>query len=389
MYQVKTFNAIAQKGLEEFDDEFQINCSDDPDAYLIRSVNLLKSDFPKKLKTIVRAGAGINNIPIELVTKKGIAVFNTPGSNANAVKELIVALMIDISRNIFEAHDYSMENTKADVSQRTEKDKTKFNGKELMGKKIAVIGLGNVGSLVANAALNLGMKVIGYDPYLSSDAAWRINNKVKRVDTIYQALSEADIVTVHVPKNQETTDLISTEEIKKMKKGVILFNYSRMGIVDNYSVVKAVDEKKISHYCTDFGEPLISNRKEVTITPHIGGSTIEAESKGAIQGADTIINYLKSGDTIHCANLPNIQIPFETARRITIIHQNIPNMVGQFSTKIANLNINIENMSNAARNLVAYTIIDVAAFDATKQKKLLESINAINGVYKIRIIKHQ
>lgn len=388
MYEVKTFNAIAQVGLDTFTDDFAINQTDDPDAYLIRSVNLLKENLPESLKTIVRAGAGVNNIPLGRATEQGIAVFNTPGSNANAVKELVISLMIATVRNLFVANDYSNKHTEADVSQRTEKDKTKFNGTELAGKHLAVIGLGHVGSLVANAALSLGMKVTGYDPYLSANAAWRINNRVKRVDTLKKVLKNADFVTVHVPKNNETIDLISTKEINDMKDGAILFNYSRVGIVNNQAVVKALRNQKLVHYCTDFGEPIIADHEKITITPHIGGSTLEAESNGAVQGANTVMNYLENGDTTNCVNLPNMQVPFETTYRVTVIHQNVPNMVGQITTKLAGRNINIENMANAAKEKVAYTIIDVDGLEAQDKKDLITELDQIKEVYRVRVIKH-
>jgi len=389
MYEVKTFNAIAKAGLDAFTTDFGINQTDEPDAYLIRSVNLLQADLPDSLKTIVRAGAGVNNVPLGRATAQGIAVFNTPGSNANAVKELVISLMIATARNLFEAHNYSDEHTEADVSQRTEKDKTKFNGTELAGKRLAVIGLGNVGSLVANAALALGMKVIGYDPYLSANAAWRINNRVKRVDSIKNAVKSADFVTVHVPKNNETIGLLGTKEITEMKDGAVLFNYSRIGIVDNKAAVKAIRSQKISHYCTDFGEPIIADQEKITITPHIGGSTLEAETNGAVQGANTVMNYLEEGDTTHCVNLPNMQVPFETAYRVTVIHQNVPNMVGQISTQIANREINIENMANAAKEKVAYTIIDVDDLQGKDQDALITALESIKEVYKVRVIKHR
>jgi len=389
MYEVKTFNAIAQAGLDTFTDDFEINQTDEPDAYLIRSVNLLQAELPESLKTIVRAGAGVNNVPLGRATAQGIAVFNTPGSNANAVKELVISLMIATARNLFEAHNYSDEHTEADVSQRTEKDKTKFNGTELAGKRLAVIGLGNVGSLVANAALALGMKVIGYDPYLSANAAWRINNRVKRVDSIKNAVKNADFVTVHVPKNNETIGLLGTKEITEMKDGAVLFNYSRIGIVDNKAAVKAIRSQKISHYCTDFGEPIIADQEKITITPHIGGSTLEAETNGAVQGANTVMNYLEEGDTTHCVNLPNMQVPFETAYRVTVIHQNVPNMVGQISTQIANREINIENMANAAKEKVAYTIIDVDDLQGKDQEGLISALEGIKEVCKVRVIKHR
>ncbi|MFD1472157.1 phosphoglycerate dehydrogenase [Companilactobacillus mishanensis] len=388
MYQVKTFNAIAQSGLDAFTDNFQINSGEDPDAYLIRSVNLRDAEFPESLKTIVRAGAGVNNVPVHAATEHGIAVFNTPGSNANAVKELVLGLMIATSRNLFAANQYSNEHTEADVSQRTEKDKTKFNGTELYGKKLAVVGLGHVGSLVANAALELGMTVVGYDPLMSTDAAWNINNQVKRAASIRRAVKDADFVTVHVPKNDDTLSLISTKEIAAMKQGVVLFNYSRIGIANNKAVLKAVQDKKISQYCTDFGEPIIADQPNVTITPHIGGSTLEAESNGAVQGANTVMNYLESGDTTHAVNLPSMRIPFEAPFRLTMIHKNVPNMVGQIATHLADLGINIENMSNAARKDTAYTMIDVNTLSKADGDALVKELNEIPEIYRVRIIKH-
>lgn len=389
MYQVKTYNAIAKSGLETFSDDFKINQSDEPDAYLIRSVNLLDAELPKSLKVIARCGAGYNNVPLDRATDQGVAVFNTPGSNANAVKELIVSLMVATARNLFAANAYSNAHTDADVSQRTEKDKTKFNGTELAGKTIAVIGLGNVGSRVANAALALGMKVIGYDPHLTSSAAWKIDNQVKRASSIRRAVKNADYVTVHVPKNEETTGLISTTEITAMKDNVVLFNYSRIGITDNKAVVKAVEEGKISHYCTDFGEPIIADQANITITPHIGGSTLEAESNGAVQGANTVMAYLESGDTTHSVNLPNMRVPFEAPYRVTVIHKNVPNMVGQIATKLADKNINIENMSNAAKEKIAYTIIDINDLDHGDEQDIVDALQQIKEVHKVRVIKHK
>ncbi|KRK78966.1 phosphoglycerate dehydrogenase [Companilactobacillus nodensis] len=388
-YQVKTFNAIAQSGLDTFNDNFKINQTDDPDAYLIRSVNLRDAEFPQSLKTIVRAGAGTNNVPIHRATEAGIAVFNTPGSNANAVKELVISLMISASRNIFAANAYSNNHVGADVSKRTEADKTKFNGTELMGKKLAVIGLGHVGSLVAEAALELGMNVIGYDPYLSTDAAWNINNHVDRSNTIKQAVKNADYVTVHVPKNDETYKLIDRNVIEAMKQNSILFNYSRLGIVDNEAALEAVLDKKLKYYVTDFGEPIIADQENVIVTPHIGGSTLEAESNGATQAANTVMRYLETGDTVQSVNLPAMKVPFEAPYRFTVIHKNVPNMVGQITTILAQLNVNIASMSNAAKKDTAYTIIDVDDLNAENSIELIQKIDQIPEVYRARLIKHK
>ncbi|WP_125762912.1 phosphoglycerate dehydrogenase [Companilactobacillus hulinensis] len=389
MYQVKTFNAIAQSGLDAFTNNFQINQGANPDAYLIRSVNMREAEFPESLKTIVRAGAGVNNVPVHRATEQGIAVFNTPGSNANAVKELVISLMISASRNIFAANQYSNTHVGADISKRTEADKTKFNGTELMGKNLAVIGLGHVGSLVAEAALELGMNVIGYDPHLSSNAAWNINNHVDRADNIKRAVKNADYVTVHVPKNDETDKLINRDVIEAMKDDVILFNYSRLGIVDNEVALEYVLDHKIKYYVTDFGEPVIADQDNVIITPHIGGSTLEAESNGATQAANTIMRYLETGDTVQSVNLPEMKVPFEAPYRFTIIHKNVPNMVGQITTDLAQLEINISSMANAARKNVAYSIIDVDNLDIDNGNELLEKIRQIPDVYRVRLIKHR
>ncbi|MFC6322587.1 phosphoglycerate dehydrogenase [Companilactobacillus baiquanensis] len=385
MYQVKTFNAIANKGLKTFTTDYTINQEDAPDAYLIRSVNLLKAQFPTTLKVIARAGAGVNNIPLKEATDNGIAVFNTPGSNANAVKELVISMMIATSRKVFAAYDYSHKNIHADISKQVEYDKAKFNGTELFGKNLLVVGLGNVGSLVANEAVNLGMNVRGYDPFLSADSAWKINNRVQRLTSLYQALKDADYVTIHVPKNKDTIGLISTKEIQAMKKGVILFNYARGGIVDNQAVVENLG--KIQFYCTDFGDDIIADNEKVITTPHIGGSTLEAEDNGAIKAANTIMNFLENGDTVNSVNLPGMKLPFNAPYRFTIMHKNVPNMVGQITTFLAQAHVNINNMANAAKGETAYTIID--ADNLNYKEQLINQIQAIPEVRRVRLIDHR
>ncbi|KRL44539.1 phosphoglycerate dehydrogenase [Lacticaseibacillus manihotivorans] len=385
MYNVKTFNAIAQEGLDEFHADYQLNQTDDADAFLIRSVDLHGYDFPKNLKAIVRCGAGFNNIPLDVATENGTAVFNTPGSNANAVKELVVAMLIIASRNLFSAAQYAAQNSGADISTRTEREKTQFNGTELTGKTLAVIGVGHVGARVATAAGALGMHVIGYDPYLSANDAWHIPTTTKRAATLEEALVNADYVSVHVPKNSETTNMISTKEIALMPKGTVLLNFARGGIVDNHAVVEALDAGHLKRYMTDFGEPEILNRKDVLVTPHIGGSTLQAEANGAVQGADTIMTFLETGNVMHSVNLPSLEVPFVGKYRLTIMHQNIPNMVGQIATLLAGADVNIESMSNAARDKVAYSIIDTNnEFDFDD---VVEKLEAIDAVYRVRLLK--
>ncbi|BDZ29717.1 phosphoglycerate dehydrogenase [Lactiplantibacillus sp. WILCCON 0030] len=388
MYQIKTYNAIAQAGLDTFTSNYALNQSDQPDAYLIRSVDLHHQALPSSLKVIARAGAGVNNIPLEVATTNGTAVFNTPGSNANAVKELVIALLVIASRNLIAAADYSAEHTEADVSQRTEHDKTKFNGTELLGKTLAVVGLGHVGSLVANAALDLGMHVIGYDPYLSADAAWNISKQVQRAATLQMAVKNADYVTVHVPKSKDTLNLIGAADLAAMPAGVKLFNYSRGGIVDNTAVLAAIKAGQVAHYYTDFGEPQLANQTAVTVTPHIGGSTLEAEVNGATQAARTIMTYLETGNVQYAINLPTLNVPFNAAYRFTVMHQNVPNMVSQITTKLAEAGLNIATMANAAKDHTAYTIIDVDDLDHESSQQLIDALNKIPAVYRVRLLIH-
>jgi D-3-phosphoglycerate dehydrogenase len=311
-------------------------------------------------------------------------VFNTPGSNANAVKELVIAMLITASRNLFSAAKYAAANNGADISTRTEREKTQFNGTELAGKTLAVIGVGHVGALVAHAASDLGMHVIGYDPYLSANDAWHIPTTTVRAATLEDAIAHADYVSVHVPKNAETTNMINADTIAKMQPDVVILNFARGGIVDNHAVCAALDAGHVKRYMTDFGDPEILDRRDVLVTPHIGGSTEQAEANGAVQGAETIMNFLETGNVVHSVNLPTLEVPFISHYRLTVMHQNIPNMVGQIATLLAQNNINIESMSNAARANVAYSIIDTNNLQA--QADLLDQLRQINAVYRVRLL---
>lgn len=386
MYTVKTYNAIAQAGLDRFTADYVLNTTDNPDAYLIRSVNLRDDDLPKDLKAIVRCGAGYNNVPIHKATANGTAVFNTPGSNANAVKEIVVACLIIAARNLFSAATYAAGNSGADISLRTEAEKTQFSGSELVGKKLAVIGVGHVGARVAHAASDLGMQVVGYDPYLSADDAWQIPTSTQRAHTLAEALDDADFVTIHVPKNAETTNMINAEAFAQMKQGAVLLNFARHGIVDNEAAVAALDAGQIRRYLTDFGDDVILNRNDVLVTPHLGGSTAQAEDNGAIQGAETVKTFLATGNVVNSINLPTLQVPFTAPYRVTVMHQNIPNMVGQIATALAGAGINIEAMSNAAKRKVAYTIIDLNALQKETAEHLVDLLAAIPAVLRVRVL---
>lgn len=389
MFNVKTYNAIAQQGLAEFTADYQVNqAGAAPDAYMIRSVDLHDHQFPAALKVIARCGAGFNNIPLERATKQGIAVFNTPGGNANAVKELVVALLIASSRNLLQAAQWSAQAAPgADITLRTEQQKTKFNGQEIIGRRLAVIGLGHVGSLVANAGVALGMEVVGYDPYLSVESAWNLAREVKRTATIEEAIAGADFITVHVPKNEETTRLIGAAELRLMKKTAVLLNYSRLGIVDNAAVVAALANGNCQHYCTDFSEEQILNNPGITITPHIGGSTHEAEASCSQIAAREIMDYLATGNTVNSVNLPNVQVPFAGPYRLTIIHRNIPNMLGQITTAIAGAGLNIENLLNRARGDFAYTIVDVNQMTPAIERAVLAALGKVPAVSRVRLIE--
>lgn len=389
MYQIKTFNAISPVGLATFTAEYQINQKDaQPDAYLIRSVDLHEHDFPRSLKAIGRCGAGYNNIPLERASEQGIAVFNTPGGNANAVKELVLAMIILANRQVIAAANWTNQvQPGADIT--LEAAKSQFNGQELLGKRLAVIGLGHVGSLVANAAVNLGMKVIGYDPYLSADAAWQLSREIHRAPSLAAVVDQADFITVHVPKNEETTGMIDQELISQFKPAAVLLNFARHGIVDNQAVIDALNTKRLRWYSTDFSDALIHGHPQVTILPHLGGSTVEAEANCARMAAKAVMTYLTTGNVINSVNLPDLQTPFASPERITLIHRNIPNMLGQISSLIAQHQINIENLANRAKADFAYTIVDVSDFaNPDQQAALIQELAQIPAVSRVRLI-HQ
>ena len=385
MYQIKTYNAIAKEGLDTFKENYQVNTGQEPDAYMIRSIDLHDHQFEPGLLAIARCGAGFNNIPLDACSEQGIAVFNTPGGNANAVKEVVIALMVIANRNLIEAANWSAQNVGEDISLRTEREKSRFNGRELFGKRLAVIGMGHVGSLVANTAIDLGMDVIGYDPYLSVDAAWNLTARVQRAATLADAVKGADFITVHVPKSEETTGMINQELLAQVKPGTILFNYSRLGIVDNQAAVAALANGQLGQYVTDFGEDCLQDNPKVTITPHLGGSTKDAEINCAKMAVAEMMNYLENGNIRNSVNYPNCDMGVcAQAGRIAIFHKNIANMIGKFTSCLGDNGINITDMTNKSRGEVAYTMIDV---ESTPTKDIVDSLSAIDGVFRVRLVK--
>ena len=386
-FDVKTYNVIAQEGIDVFPkDSYTVNKTEKPDALLIRSQDMHKTAFGTNVLAIARAGAGFNNIPLVKCTDQGTVVFNTPGSNANAVKELVVALLILAARPVIPAIQWAKKMGGADVSLQTEKGKNHFDGTELQGKRIGVIGLGSVGSKVARAAYDLGMNVVGYDPYISVEHAWRLSNDIPRAESLDDVLNDSDYVTIHIPYTEQNRNLISAKELAKMKDGAVLLNYSRGGIVNDHDVCEALDSGKLRLFMTDFSSPEVLNHDKTVVTPHLGGTTEEAEVNGAKQAARTLRKYLETGNIVNSVNFPTVEMPFEAPLRLTLIHQNIPNMVGRITTILANREINIDNMINRSRDKIAYTVIDAAALSEEKVKELEKELMTIPEVIRVRAL---
>lgn len=386
-FDVKTYNVIAQEGIDVFPkDSYTVNQTEKPDALLIRSQDMHKTAFGTNVLAIARAGAGFNNIPLVKCTDQGTVVFNTPGSNANAVKELVVALLILAARPVIPAIQWAKKMGGADVSLQTEKGKNHFDGTELQGKRIGVIGLGSVGSKVARAAYDLGMNVVGYDPYISVEHAWRLSNDIPRAESLDDVLNDSDYVTIHIPYTEQNCNLISAKELAKMKDGAVLLNYSRGGIVNDHDVCEALDSGKLRLFMTDFSSPEVLNHDKTVVTPHLGGTTEEAEVNGAKQAARTLRKYLETGNIVNSVNFPTVEMPFEAPLRLTLIHQNIPNMVGRITTILANREINIDNMINRSRDKIAYTVIDAAALSEEQVEELEKELMTIPEVIRVRTL---
>ena len=377
-FDVKTYNVIAQEGIDVFPkDSYTVNQTEKPDALLIRSQDMHKTAFGTNVLAIARAGAGFNNIPLVKCTDQGTVVFNTPGSNANAVKELVVALLILAARPVIPAIQWAKKMGGADVSLQTEKGKNHFDGTELQGKRIGVIGLGSVGSKVARAAYDLGMNVVGYDPYISVEHAWRLSNDIPRAESLDDVLN---------PYTEQNRNLISAKELAKMKDGAVLLNYSRGGIVNDHDVCEALDSGKLRLFMTDFSSPEVLNHDKTVVTPHLGGTTEEAEVNGAKQAARTLRKYLETGNIVNSVNFPTVEMPFEAPLRLTLIHKNIPNMVGRITTILANREINIDNMINRSRDKIAYTVIDAAALSEEQVEELEKELMTIPEVIRVRAL---
>jgi len=390
MLNIKTFNKISKCGLDVFDSTKYVNGDDieNPDGAIVRSASLHDVDFPASLKAIARAGAGTNNIPIDRCSESGIVVFNTPGANANAVKELVIAGLLISSRRVIPAIEWTktLKGNGADVSKLVEKGKSAFVGPEISGKSLGVIGLGAIGVLVANAANHLGMKVYGYDPYLSVKSAWDLTHNTIHSTDLKEIYENCDYITVHVPLTPETKEFINSESIAQMKDSVRILNFARADLVNSQSILDALYSGKIASYITDFATDDIIGAEGVIAIPHLGASTPESEDNCATMAADELIDYLENGNITHSVNMPDISMPKSGNARICVIHKNLPNILNRITGVVSKENINIENMLNKSKKDYAYTMLDISETDDEKISQMIENMKSMDNVIKIRVI---
>jgi D-3-phosphoglycerate dehydrogenase len=388
MYKIQNLNKIDEEGLKEFPaDRYQIDSKfTDPDAIILRSFDMHSMELPLTVQAIARAGAGYNNIPVDKCTEKGIVVFNTPGANANGVKELLIAGLLLASRDVANGIEWvkTLKDKGAEIPALVESGKTNFGGNEIRRKTLAVIGLGAIGVLVANAAQALGMNVIGFDPYISVNAALKLSRNVNVARSVEATVANADFVTINVPQTNETKGYINKQLIAQMKDGVKIMNFARGGLVNNADMKAALESGKVAKYVTDFPDAEVLEMTNVIAIPHLGASTSESETNCAIMAADQIRDYLEKGNIINSVNFPAAEMDRNGGTRILIANKNIPNMVGQITTVLASENVNIANMLNRNRNEIAYNIIDVDKTDVCNS--CIEKLKAIDGVFLVRTI---
>jgi len=388
MYKIQNLNKIDEEGLKEFPaDRYQIDSKfTDPDAIILRSFDMHSMELPSTVQAIARAGAGYNNIPVEKCTEKGIVVFNTPGANANGVKELLIAGLLLSSRDVANGIEWvkTLKDKGAEIPALVESGKTNFGGNEIRRKTLAVIGLGAIGVLVANAAQALGMNVIGFDPYISVNAALKLSRNVNVARSVEATVANADFVTINVPQTSETKGYINKQLIAQMKDGVKIMNFARGGLVNNADMKAALESGKVAKYVTDFPDAEVLEMTNVIAIPHLGASTSESETNCAIMAADQIRDYLEKGNIINSVNFPAAEMDRNGGTRILIANKNIPNMVGQITTVLASENVNIANMLNRNRNEIAYNIIDVDKTDVCTS--CIDKLKAIDGVFLVRTI---
>ena len=387
MYKIAYLNPISAKGTALWTDDYKTaEGAETPDAIMVRSAAMHEMEFPESLLAVSRAGAGVNNIPLNRCADEGIVVFNTPGANANGVVELAMCGMLLGSRDVVGGIQWVQSiKDEGDVAKKVEKGKSQFAGNEILDKKLGVIGLGAIGGPLANAAIGLGMKVYGYDPYISIDAAWHLDSHIVPVKTLDEIYEQCDIITVHVPLLDSTRKMINADAMAKMKDGVILLNFARDALVDDDALEAALESGKVKRYITDFPNDRTAGMKGVVAIPHLGASTEESEDNCAKMAVKQMMNYLENGNIVNSVNYPNCDMGIcSKAGRITILHRNIPNTLSKFTGAVASVGINISDMMNRSRGEYAYTMLDL---DHPAPQEVIDQINAIDGVLRVRVIK--
>lgn len=387
MYKILTLNNISVAGLERLSREQYEIASEiqHPDAVLLRSFKMHDMEIPESLKAVGRAGAGVNNIPVDKMTNKGVVVFNAPGANANAVKELVIAGMLIGCRNLCQAWDYSrhLQGDDAQIGKAVEAGKKNYAGFELPGRTLGVIGLGAIGRYVANAALDLGMDVIGYDPGITVEGAWKLSSDVEKASSVDELLSKVDFVTFHVPLVEATKNMINAERLKIMKDNVIILNFARNGIIDDQAVCDAIKSGKVYSYVCDFPSNLLKEHERVITLPHLGASTKEAEDNCAVMVAEQIRDYLENGNVRNSVNFPEVKMPRTNGYRLSVVNENVPNMLGQISSALADGGLNIIDMLNKSREELAYTLIDI---NEPPSEEIVNTLLNIDGILSVRAL---
>ena len=387
MYKYHCLNPIAQVGLEKFSGQYEkADAIEEADGILVRSAAMHDMELPANLLAIARAGAGVNNIPLDKCAEKGIVVFNTPGANANGVKELVIAGMLLASRDVAGGIEWVKANVADEnIAKDAEKAKKNFAGTEIQGKKLGIIGLGAIGVKVANVAKHLGMEVYGYDPYVSVDAAWNLSRDVKHVLHVEEIYAECDIITIHVPLMDATKGMINQEALDQMKDGVILLNFARDLLVDEKAVLGAIKAGKVRKYVSDFPNPVTAGQEGCIVIPHLGASTEESEDNCAVMAVKQMKDYLENGNIANSVNYPKCDMGIcEQAGRVAIFHKNIANMITKFTACFGDNNINISDMTNKSRGEVAYTMLDI---ETPASEEIIEKLQSIEGVFRVRVVK--
>lgn len=384
-FAIQTLNSISPEGIEILRSEgHSVDQTASPDGILVRSAKMQDMEIPDSVLAIARAGAGVNNIPVEACTERGIVVFNTPGANANSVKELVITGLLVSSRRIVDAIAWTRSIADSeDVAALVEKEKSRFVGPEILGKSLGVVGLGAIGVMVANAGVALGMRVIGFDPFISVESAWGLSREVRRANNLDAVLADSDYVSLHVPLNDDTRAMIGAKSLPRMRRGARLLNFARGGLVDSTAVLAALDSGALSAYVTDFPDSQVAGHPGVVPIPHLGASTPEAEDNCAVMAARQIRDYLRWGNIRNSVNFPDCALEFSGHPRLVIANRNIPNMVGQITTILAGEGINIMDLLNRHRGEVAYNIIDL---DAEPSDAAVDALRAISGVIRVRVI---